>query len=824
MQQKIFFTLFFLGLCTFSYSQDQQCEPSKSRAIFHGSNILTYLQPSGGLFRNQLDEGFIIPFQPGAYTSSIRANGLFMAGKDPSGNIKAAMKTYGYLGWSDYVPGPLDQNGNTDPETCNNWDKIWMVKQYEVLQHIVDFLDNGQIDNPSEAIFSWPGIANPHFLEYNGFELPLVIEGLAPFYDANGNGFYDPDNGDYPLPENVNSQSIPELIAYGMINDAGKFHTESYLTEALNMQVQFTCWTFGCLEESHLNNAFFTKYKFTNKGTTEIDSLKVGIFTDFDLGCYIDNCLGTFVDGNSVYAYNCIPEDGGIFPFTCLTGYSDFQSYEGTPPVQALTFLNQELDYSLIDFNPRPSNGFSPEINRTTEGIWENLQGKFYQGVIATPITPEGTGYNPESNSEPITYMYPGNPNDSLGWTMISEGLEGLDIILASTELGNLDVNETVDLDIVYSFFKDDNFNHLSLVELMYQGVGDIQFMYDNQFNFGCEFVDICTADCVWPGDLNADGVVNHFDVFGVGVANLAQGSTRPSPLNWAPRNSEDWSFYFPAGGNFKHIDANGDGLINIEDGKMIQYHFGQRKPNYNSPVDIINEGPEVYIEIVGTTTVDTVAVGQPIFARIKITDVPDLYGVAFTLEYDTSMYKYFEFRGQHDYFIDQDDKVTYLDEEFGRVNFSTVKILNNEVLASGVIALAELRIDPEILDQIMHDNQTVIRFKNVKGIDAAGNYLDIGATDKTLTIREVLTSSGELTTQKVKVYPNPNNGNLKIESETALIDKLTLIDVTGKNVFYKTFNSKKYISLDLPQLPSGIYFLQLETGNGIIMDKLVIE
>ena len=80
-----------------------------------------------------------------------------------------------------------------------------------------------------KGVLEWPGQANPFFADAVGFELPFASQGLAPYWDENGDGLYTPQFGDYPIIE-IRGCSLPnyaDQMEFWIFNDAGNVHTES---------------------------------------------------------------------------------------------------------------------------------------------------------------------------------------------------------------------------------------------------------------------------------------------------------------------------------------------------------------------------------------------------------------------------------------------------------------------------------------------------------------------------------------------------------------------------------------------------------------------
>ncbi|MCB0399630.1 MAG: T9SS type A sorting domain-containing protein [Winogradskyella sp.] len=78
----------------------------------------------------------------------------------------------------------------------------------------------------------------------------------------------------------------------------------------------------------------------------------------------------------------------------------------------------------------------------------------------------------------------------------------------------------------------------------------------------------------------------------------------------------------------------------------------------------------------------------------------------------------------------------------------------------------------------------------------------------------------------EVHIYPNPSNDKVSIAlGENVLnITKVSLLDIQGKtiNIPKKEFNNA--VELDVSTLNAGLYFIQLSSGNNLIIEKLVIN
>jgi len=77
----------------------------------------------------------------------------------------------------------------------------------------------------------------------------------------------------------------------------------------------------------------------------------------------------------------------------------------------------------------------------------------------------------------------------------------------------------------------------------------------------------------------------------------------------------------------------------------------------------------------------------------------------------------------------------------------------------------------------------------------------------------------------KLKVFPNPTNGMVNIEASGLICGrdyKMELMDNMGKIILNKIIHAKMYLEIPMNELPSGTYFLRIETRRGPVSEKIV--
>lgn len=81
--------------------------------------------------------------------------------------------------------------------------------------------------------------------------------------------------------------------------------------------------------------------------------------------------------------------------------------------------------------------------------------------------------------------------------------------------------------------------------------------------------------------------------------------------------------------------------------------------------------------------------------------------------------------------------------------------------------------------------------------------------------------------TPKLKIYPNPCKTNIvTIDFNSNQITEIQLINITGKQVFSKKFNSvENKIQLELNDIQNGMYLLKVKSiDNKMVVKKFIVS
>ncbi|HFA51922.1 MAG TPA: T9SS type A sorting domain-containing protein [Bacteroidetes bacterium] len=839
MKLKLNFALAILFAFSILQTGFGQCQTS-SIEYLRANQVKAAITNGGDFFWNRNDGQFVVPYVPGQSPeqSVIFANGLWLGGFDAGGNLKVACQTYGNAnGRSDFWPGPIDEStSQVFTDGCEKFDRIWKVNRGAILQVKEDFADNGTIDMPLPAtILSWPGRGNPHFQNAMGFELP--DQELAPFFDRNNNDIYEPMNGEYPILEGF-PNAVPDEMTWCVFNDIQSDHEETN-GQPLGAEVHFMTYAFNCSENEMLNYTVFTRHKIFNKSAGDISGFRMGFWSDMDLGCFADDYLGCDTILNTQYFYNADNDDDDA-----LCSASGVNGYGENPPVQATTFLNQNMSSFMYYNNPVFGNP-APDIGSTDPAV----SGGFYNFMSSrwgdgTPLTFGGDGYDTTS-SNTVNFAFFDNPNDPDGWSMNTEQLPRYDRRTVMTA-GPFDLpkNENIILDAAFSYHREAGANHLENVDFALNNIPGLQNFYNLGLMENCSQFTACTDDCIWPGDIDRNEIARNDDLLYLGVAmgkDPAGANRNPASILWAAQPSENWLLELPNGANYKNADCNGDGKVDDLDYYILDLNYDKRTPTYmaDETVAPFAEGG-LYIDLskeVVTPTDNFVKrlVKGDIYLASENEPLPFLYGISFSIKYDPDIWEPglgglvlpdSTFLGNADGVL----SIGKIIPEEGRIEVAFSR-KDGQAVSNAWGKLGQFRLILREDAPIMGSNGTEdisFPFFDAQGVGNQENFFLLGAKSDTVTITNMPTTVAEKYSDNIllQIMPNPNSGafNLFFEKNNLPME-IYVFDFQGKYIWggEVPVNSQRF-SVDLSEtIPAGLYFIKLMRGDGYFTTRKVI-
>ena len=443
------------------------CESARTSTDLKLNNVVARVHTGGDMWWDlQGKAKYEVPRGSGIH--ALYCSAIWVGGKDANGQLKLAAQRYRQVG-IDYWPGPLIISGaeiaSVSSDICRQYDKHFCVSK----QQVKDFRDwyNCNLDpdcdpdpeySVPEIIREWPAHGPEGGYDYN----------LAPFYDKDGDGYYDYSKGDFPYFEFANegitedpdclrprgqaARLFGDYSMWWVYNDKGNIHTE---TGGAAIGFEFRAQAFAFQTNDALNDMTFYNYRIINRSTYTLYNTYFGVFVDGDLGngyddyvgCDVQRGLGFFYNGdqddqdyNGVHGYGSQPPAIGIDffegPYQDPDGMDNSTSYKEVSGKKV-------LDCNLGDFKNGNINGLNfgdgtidnerwgmrrfIYFNNSTGGNENktdpNTAVEYYNYMTGywkdnTPLLYGGDGYSPQLGadaSQPTNFMFPGT-TDVCGW------------------------------------------------------------------------------------------------------------------------------------------------------------------------------------------------------------------------------------------------------------------------------------------------------------------------------------------------------------------------------------------------------------------------
>lgn len=333
------------------------CAPATSSTYLEYNNVRALIHSGGNMWQiaGQNLSQYEVP--KGSGIMALFTSALWLGGVDINGQLKLAAVRY--RDGQDYWTGPLTTDGNAEiiPATCIKYDDHFVISQDEVREFdawykagIYDS-ENGTTTQSEQfpdyeipqSILNWPAHGDPSLMQDYY---------LAPFYDRNEDGNYNPLDGDYPwydIEKSLDCSADRTVTLYGdktvwwVMNDKGNIHTETG-GDPLGMEIR--CQAFAFATNDEVNNMTFYNYELVNRSTQTLFNTYFGVFIDAALGDPFDDYVGCDVSRGLAYCYNgnAYDADNG-----------GWKGYGFNPPAAGIDFFegpymdNDGEDNPLID-------------------------------------------------------------------------------------------------------------------------------------------------------------------------------------------------------------------------------------------------------------------------------------------------------------------------------------------------------------------------------------------------------------------------------------------------------------------------------------------
>lgn len=352
---------------------------------------------------------------------------------------------------------------------------------------------------------------------------------------------------------------------------------------------------------------------------------------------------------------------------------------------------------------------------------------------------------------------------------------------------------------------------------------------------------NICNlTDCVFPGDANQDGEANFYDLLDLGVGNGVTGPVRPNAtIEWIGQLAPDWAQTTSDGVNYKHLDCDGNGIIDEADAQAISAnYFTMNAPNPTSEasaplIDIEFAEDTIYVDV--NSSIETYVIKANLKVGNSQFPASNIYGLALYLSYpgdlvseDSVSFEYYN----NSFFGAPNEVLWVPNDQYAneQIDIGLTRLDGSSVSGSGIIGEGEFIIEADILDGrvINGDVHFPISINGVKMIDEDGNELPINLpnTPPTVVFTNLIadgpTSTDDLElAHKIKIFPNPAVENVTIDLTDLNGEQLEIFNNFGQRILQQDIYKSK-IELNTKAWNAGIYFVKIQTQEGVVSKRFV--
>lgn len=330
----------------------------------------------------------------------------------------------------------------------------------------------------------------------------------------------------------------------------------------------------------------------------------------------------------------------------------------------------------------------------------------------------------------------------------------------------------------------------------------------------------------LWPGDTNADGVVNHFDFLPIGLTYGQLGDRRKNPEidTWGSTIGFDWERELPRSTvDLKNVDTDGNGVIDNLDINLISQFWNNRtQPGIQSTPEIRATGAPL------TINTQDIFASKPTALTINLGTEQEkaetVYGLAFAIEYDPAKINA--------------EKIAFVPSKswLGDPNADLIYFQYNDTEA-GKLYIALSRVDGQarngfgpIGDLLLQANATAgdkttteLQISETLAIDPQQNQQGLSTEKTELNISTTVKTQEPLWAQYLRVTPSLSKGEVWIQATQNLqVQALECIDAQGRVLFSKT--GAAATSLNLSNYSNGMYVLRIQTNEGTLNRRIMLQ
>jgi hypothetical protein len=329
------------------------------------------------------------------------------------------------------------------------------------------------------------------------------------------------------------------------------------------------------------------------------------------------------------------------------------------------------------------------------------------------------------------------------------------------------------------------------------------------------------------------DKVSDVYDALNIGVAYGYTGPVRSNAsLTWTAQPATDWNYSFNSQVDYKHADCDGNGLVDVNDGLAILQNYGLTHLKTNATNSFVSPSaadPYLYLDVpqdsVGVSTVVT----APIVLGTTSQQAYNVYGIAFSINYDVDL-------------VDSGSVVVSFANSWlgtegvdlmglykeipdaGRVDVAVVRTDHTNRSGNGDVAEYSFVTTDNVSGKSTEAKTLNFTISNVKMIAFDETILGVNTMADSLVVVDSTSGIKNINEASAKVVVYSNHEILIYSGNKDELKMVNMYNSIGQNVFSENLRNKSFAKLDLHSIKDGVYIMQVETKNGRVVKKILLQ
>lgn len=457
--------------------------------------------------------------------------------------------------------------------------------------------------------------------------------------------------------------------------------------------------------------------------------------------------------------------------------------------------------------------------------IWF-LQG---QKLSAQPIDAVNDNYYLRINICPNLLTVRLNDDVNLGNTQLITVLNTIPQDVVSIDTNNILLNYCY----TGPYVKSRSFSYVLFDDTSGTGLG----VYDTA-TVSIQFANI---DSIYPGDYNNDGIVNNFDLLGLGYNFQNIGLYRYGGVSstYVDQYGQDWDslpVFIGSNINSKYADFNGSGRADTNDlpTYYLNYSKVHRTPTPYAPTI---GGP--ILKLVNTGLSDTFEDGSTLTLDLLLGDslsaLSNILGLAYTLNYDSSciapnfgdtIVKVI-YNPSNNFFITASNFLESNVEVQLDKSVQSAVVASNRIGAGGAGGVGSIIV---VLDDYIDGNikgpgiyPISFDINDIVAIDRNGTRIPIQTEGITLYHKKTNVGIALNACEGIEIYPNPANEFISLNQACSEQTEVIIMNSIGQPIAMFIAESA-HSSFSLKNIDAGYYQVIIKDAETTSYKKLIVS